>query len=394
MKSGADNKPVIVHVLDHLNIGGMETVAVNLIEHSSSRYHHCVVCLRGWAEGGLLGRLEKLGVPVTSVDKKPGKDLVAYVRLRNMLHKLQPDIVHTYNIGAIDAAICARLAGVRHVVHAEHGRDAADPHGHNTKYRWFRRLLSPLISAFVPVSEDLARWLAQDIRISQKKIHLIYNGIDVERYQPDSLNDSPLPPDFAQRGSVIIGTVGRLDPVKGFDVLLEAFASLLSRQQEAAASATDLRLVIIGDGQQYTALERRVSELGIAPFVWLAGERDDIPQLLQAMDVYVCSSIAEGMALTILEAMAAGLPIVATEVGGNPELIVADETGQLVPASDSTALAQVLEKQVAQPVLLQEQGAAGRTRAHALFSIDAMVSGYCGLYDELLGTASATVEAG
>lgn len=386
-------KPLIVHVLDRLSVGGMETVAVSLIEHSRDRYDHCVICLRGWDEGRLYDRLQAHGVSVQTVDKRPGKDVMAYVRLRRMLRELRADIVHSYNIGAIDAAVCARLAGIRCVVHAEHGRDADDPQGRNAKYRWLRRALSPLISAFIPVSKDLARWLANDIGIPQKKIRLIYNGIDVDRYGRCGEGRAVLPAGFAPPGCMVIGSVGRLDRVKAYDVLLDAFAKVVAARHEHANSP-DPRLIIVGGGSEESALAGRTRELGIAPLVWLAGERDDVARLLQSMDVYVCSSIAEGMALTILEAMATGLPVVATAVGGNPELVLTDETGSLVPAADAVALAQAINDGFTQPEVLRRQGRAGCNRAQAVFSIAAMVSGYCALYDELMGTGPAVAGVG
>lgn len=379
--------PAIVHILDQLQVGGMETVAVNFIERTAQRYQHCVICLS--ARGPMADRLEALGVSVRLLGKKPGKDLMAYVRLRNLLRSLHPDIVHTYNIGALDTALSARMAGVRHVVHAEHGRDATDPHGHNRKYRWLRRLLSPAINIFVAVSEDLSEWLAKDVGIPRKKVRLIYNGIDTEQYRPGNRETATLPGGFVPPGSVVIGSVGRLDPVKGFDVLLQAFARLC-----ASAQAPGPRLMIVGDGPERTALEDLANELGVAPRVWFAGQRDDVPRLLQAMDVYVCSSIAEGIALTIIEAMASGLPVVATRVGGNPELVVPEQTGSLVPASDPDALAQALDFSLAQPELLRAQGSAGRKRAQTHFSVDAMIADYCAVYDGLSGTAPAAVETG
>lgn len=387
MNRSSRRNPVVVHILDQLHVGGMETVAVNFIERTARRYDHCVICLS--AQGPMADRLDALGIPARFLGKKPGKDLMAYVRLRKMLHKMRPDIVHTYNIGAIDTALCARLAGVRHVVHAEHGRDASDPHGRNRKYRWLRRLLSPAINVFVAVSEDLSEWLARDIGIPRNKVRLIYNGVDTEQYRPGNREAAILPAGFAPPGSAIIGSVGRLDPVKAYDVLLQAFARVCE-----SAPAPGPRLILVGDGPERVALEARAQELGVASRVWFAGARDDVPRLLPALDVYVCSSIAEGIALTIIEAMASGLPVIATRVGGNPELVVPEQTGSLVPASDPDALAQALELSLAQPELLRAQGSAGRKRAQTHFSIDAMIAGYCTVYDALSGTAPAAVETG
>ncbi len=222
--SQAPRRPLIVHVLDRLTIGGMETVALNVIEHSRERYQHQVICLR--AGGAMVARLEALGVAVTTLNKRPGKDIGAYLRLRAMLARRQPAIVHTYNIGALDVAFWARVAGVRRVVHAEHGRDAGDPKGQNRRYRWLRRLLAPCIDAFVPVSADLEKWLGTDIGIAKAKVRLIRNGVDIARFRPIAAVAAPWPDNFVTTKSVVIGTVGRLDPVKAFDGLIEAFARL------------------------------------------------------------------------------------------------------------------------------------------------------------------------
>ncbi|HLQ84668.1 MAG TPA: TIGR03088 family PEP-CTERM/XrtA system glycosyltransferase [Salinisphaeraceae bacterium] len=385
--ASAVSKPLIVHILNQMDVGGMETVALNLIERSSDRYRHAVVCMQD--RGSLAARAEALGASVLALGKKPGKDLRAYGRLWRLLRRLRADIVHTYNIGAIDAAPWARLAGVRHIIHAEHGRDAADPQGSSRKYRRLRRLLAPAISIFVAVSEDLASWLVQEVGIADNKVQLIRNGIDLERYHPEAEAEPPWPAQFAPAGSIVVGSVGRLNAVKAFADLLQAFARVQFSDTGPAP-----RLVIVGSGPEQAALEQLVHELGIAERVWLAGERDDVPQLLQAMDVYVCSSIAEGMALTLLEAMASGLPVIATQVGGNPELVLAQETGLLVPASDAGALADAIETLVADPELRREQGQAGRQRAQACFSMAAMTAGYCALYDQLLGPYAAATEAG
>ncbi|WP_037336242.1 glycosyltransferase [Salinisphaera hydrothermalis] len=372
----AHARPRVVHIIDRLNVGGMESVALAVIAATRDRYEHVIIGLR--ERGELAARAETLGIPVESIGKQPGKDPAAYMRLYHRLRALAPDIVHSYNIGALDAAVPARLAGCRRVVHAEHGRDAADPNGSNRKYRWLRRLMAPAISRFVPVSADLARWLEQEVRIPRAKIALIRNGIDTERFAPGPAVAVPGLPTCAE-GTRVIGTVGRLDPVKGFDHLLEAMASLVARKQ-----LPPLHLVIIGGGPEYSRLARRVDELGLTPYVTLTGQRDDADAWFKHFDVYVCSSIAEGIALTVLEAMASALPVVATAVGGNPELVADGETGLLVPARRPEALADALARVVADPERARTMGEAGRRRVQAHFSVGSMVDGYGTLYDALL----------
>ncbi|GAB3678508.1 TIGR03088 family PEP-CTERM/XrtA system glycosyltransferase [Salinisphaera aquimarina] len=370
-------RPLVLHVLDRFDIGGMEIVALNLIGQTRDRYTHRVLCLR---DVGVLGaRLDALGVDFETIGKRPGKDISAYMRLLRRLRRLSPDIVHTYNIGAIDVALWSRLAGVRRVVHAEHGRDAADPNGNNVKYRWMRRLLAPLINRFVAVSSDLAEWLTHDVGIDAAKTRLIRNGIDVERFRPAPSPFDPVDSLVEGDKMVRIGTVGRLDRVKDFGTLINAFAVLCDDLPN-----NRLELMIVGEGGERATLEQQVTELGLGDRVTLTGPRDDVEQLLHTLDIYVCSSIAEGVALTILEAMASSLPIVATNVGGNPELVIAGETGILVASGAPGEMAAAIRTLVESPEQARAYGVAGRVRARAQFSLETMRLQYCQLYDELL----------
>lgn len=375
-QSQAPVRPRVVHVIDRLNVGGMESVALAVIAATRDRYDHMIIGLR--ERGELAARAETLGIPVESIGKRPGKDPAAYMRLYRRLRALAPDIVHSYNIGALDAAMPARLAGCHRIVHAEHGRDAADPDGANRKYRWLRRLMAPAISRFVPVSADLARWLEQDVRVPGTKIALIRNGIDTERFAPGRATDIPGLPAWVE-GTRVIGTVGRLDRVKGFDHLLEAMANLVKRKNRPP-----VHLIILGGGPEHARLAQRVVELELSGYVTLVGQRDDADLWLRHFDVYVCSSIAEGIALTVLEAMASALPVVATAVGGNPELVADGETGLLVPARRPEALADALARVLADPERAQSMGEAARRRVQEHFSVESMVDGYGSLYDALL----------
>ncbi|MES1925729.1 glycosyltransferase [Salinisphaera sp. T31B1] len=374
--SSADGRPRIVHVLDRFGIGGMEQVALALIGRTLERYDHRIVCLRGTGE--LAPRVEALGVVVESIDKKPGKDPRAYARLCKRLRQLRPAVVHTYNIGALDVAFWARLAGVPRVVHAEHGRDVSDPEGRSAKYRWLRRVMAPLISVYVPVSQDLARWLRNDVKLPASRIQLIYNGIDTARYAVASGAGT-------RSEALRIGSVGRLDPVKGFDRLIEAIARLNDRNARLAT------LHIVGDGPARTSLEQKIVDEGLSERVFLHGSRDDVPAFLADLDVYVCSSIAEGVALTVLEAMAASRPIVATAVGGNPELIDHERNGLLVPSRDAGALAKAVGRLLDDRTLAVKLGDAAREDVCARFSVEAMIDGYCTLYDRLIQGHRKTV---
>lgn len=383
-------KPRIVHVLHSLGTGGMERVVVSVINQTRDRYQHAVVCLAD--AGAMRDEIADSSVPCVVIGKRPGKDWRAYVKLWRTLRDLRPDLVQTCNLGALDATVVAKLAGARRVVHAEHGRDVSDPLGRNRKYRRMRRWLQPCITRFVAVSDDLASWLRDDVRIRRDKIACIVNGIDCERYARSADAGRRLLADIAPPGALVIGTVGRLDAVKDQAGLIEAFAQLCANAGDAAR---DWRLVIVGEGAERARLEAQIAQVDMIDRIHLLGNRDDVPVLLGEFDVFVLSSIAEGIPLTVLEAMAAGLPVVATRVGGVGEVVVDGETGVLVPPSTPEALAHALGALARDAGLRQRLGAAGHARAETRFGMRAMVAAYASLYDELLeGThASARLTA-
>jgi glycosyltransferase involved in cell wall biosynthesis len=175
-----NDKPLIAHVLYRLDTGGMERILVSLINATADRYRHAVITLCGF--GPLRAEIENTASACLSLDKRPGKDWRCYVRLWRALRRLKPDLVQTYNIGTLDLAPMVKLAGVRRLVHAEHGRDAADPNGENPRYRRMRRWMAPFIDRYVAVSEDLQHWLTERAGIQACKVAYIANGIDVAAF--------------------------------------------------------------------------------------------------------------------------------------------------------------------------------------------------------------------
>lgn len=383
------NRPLIVHVLYRLDTGGMEHMLVTLINQTCQRYRHAVVCLEGY--GALRNRIESADVVCVALGKRSGKDWRCYFRLWRVLRDLGPDLVHTYNIGAVDVAPVARLAGVRHVVHAERGRDAADPRGESRKYRLLRRGLLLFIDRYLAVSRNLQDWLTEKVGIPSSRVACIPNGVDVAAFAGAAHERRPrrLLGAFAPPGTVLIGTVGRLDAVKDHAGLIAAFRILCEawpRQGE------QLRLVLLGAGSLRAALESQVERGGLSAQVRLLGNRSDVAALLAEFDVFALSSIAEGMPGVVLEAMASGLPVVATDVGGVSEVVEAGVTGTLVPAGDPHALAAALHAYVADEQLRRRHGDAGCARVAAHFSLRTMVSAYVALYDELLGWRTSAVQ--
>lgn len=383
-----NDKPLIVHVLYRLDTGGMERIIVSLINATSDRYRHAVIALAGF--GSLRSEIATTATACVSLDKQPGKDWGCYFRFWRALRSLRPDLVQTYNIGTLDLAPIVKLAGVRRLVHAEHGRDAADPDGENSRYLRLRRWMAPFVERYVVVSPDLRSWLTERARIKHSKVVYIANGIDVDLFDVPAAADKTRRQlgDFAPTGSVLVAHVARLDQVKDQAGLISAFKLL--RQ---TSGHVDCRLVIVGAGSQRQQLERQIAELGLMQAVQLLGNRDDVAELLAECDVFALSSIAEGMPVTLLEAMAASLPVVATDVGGVALVVENGVTGTLVPARDPSAMASALNAYAADPTLRRKHGNAGRARVTAQFSLSAMVTAYAALYDELLGRRANAVPA-
>lgn len=374
-------KPLIAHVLYRLDTGGMEQIAVSVINHTGNHYRHAVIALAGI--GAVRNRIADPAVPCLSLDKKPGKDWGCYFRLWRTLRRLKPDLVQTYNIGTLDVAPVAWLAGVPRVVHAEHGRDVADPAGTNRRYRAMRRWLQPFIARYVAVSADLETWLRERVGIAPAKVACIPNGIDVGHCAgaAGSREVRPLLGRFAPPGTLVVVNVGRLDPVKDQAGLIAAFKLLCD---SSPATTAPLRLAIAGEGVCRKDLETHIARLGLRDQVCLLGDRKDVPEILAECDVFALSSVAEGIPLTLLEAMAAGLPVVATRVGGVAEVVVEGTTGTLVEPGSPAALAQALRGYVEDESRRGRHGDAGRQRVEQRFSLPAMLAGYTSLYDEVL----------
>lgn len=361
----------IAHVIPTLRLGGLEHI-VALLTSRLPNYIENVVITPG-ADGPMRERFPD-GVRVIAMAEDHKPDRWNALRMARLFRSLRPDVVHSRNWSCVDAIVGARLAGVPIVVHGEHGRGADDPEGRNISRRVGRWLLAPMVTQFVTVSRDLARWLAEDVRLSPAKILAICNGVDTGRFAPGGRSAARAALGIAS-DSIVMGTVARLDPVKDQVGLLRAFAQVGDPRTV---------LVIAGDGPCRAELEAAVSALGLDGRVRLLGERKDVPRILTALDVFVLPSLGEGISNTILEAMATGLPVIATRVGGNPELISEGVTGILVEPRSPAALAVAMRQYLGDPRLASQHGRAARERAQSMFSLEVMVDAYEELYSRLL----------
>ena len=376
--AGTREPPLVAHIVYRLDYGGLENGLVNIINRMpEGRYRHAIICLTRYSD--FRKRIKRPGVQVFALNKREGKDLLAYWRLWRLLRRLRPAIVHTRNLAALDCVPVAFLAGVKGRVHGEHGRDIFDIDGQNKKYILLRRLCAPFVQTFIPMSRDLERWLERTVRIGTGKIRQIYNGVDTDRFHPPAGAKEALPDTAPADGdSFVIGTVGRMEPVKDPGTLIDAFAILVDAMGSAGAR---LRLVLVGDGPLRPALEQKVRDMGLATQVWFAGARNDVPAVLRRLDLFVLPSLAEGISNTILEAMASGLPVVATAVGGTPEIVSDGRTGTLVPPADAGEMARAMGRYAADRDLAQCHGREARARLENEFSLSEMVNRYLAVYD-------------
>jgi len=362
---------LIVHIVFRFDYGGLENGVANIVNAlSNDSFSHAVIALTEATD--FKNRLEE-SIPVFSLGKKPGKDLKTYFRLYKLLRKLRPTIVHTRNMGTMDCALVAFLARVPIRIHGEHGWDIFDPDGTNPKYRRMRILLSRFVKRFVTVSEDLQHWLVGVVGIPETKVQHICNGVDTERFRPRVLQES-----VRDERDVVIGSVTRFSSIKDPLNLVEAFIAL----KRGGAPG---KLVMIGDGELHQRAVQSLANAGLDADSSLPGSCDDIPAQMREMDVFVLGSLREGISNTILEAMASGLPVVASDTGGNKELIESGINGVLVPPGNRDALCDAVAEYVHNPKRCLDHGRASRDRVVSLYSIERMIDEYRSLYEDVLG---------
>jgi sugar transferase (PEP-CTERM/EpsH1 system associated) len=372
--------PLICHVVYRLAVGGLENGVVNLINHlPQDAFRHAIICVTEATD--FQRRIRRPGVAIYELHKKPGKDIAAYGRMWRLLRELRPKIVHTRNLPALDMLAPAWFADVPRAVHSEHGRDMLELDGKSRRYNALRGLSRVMVDHYITVSRELGNWLRNDIGLPKSRVETIYNGVDTILFSPDGKRSPALPPDFAPPGSVTVGTIGRLESVKNPLGLVRAFCRALEMRPELRQV---LRLAIIGDGAQRGDIEAALASANARELVWMPGFRDDTPGLYRSFDLFALPSLREGISNTVLEAMASGLPVIATRVGGNPEILPENIAGRLVPVSDDAAMATAILDYVDNPELIRRHGERGRAHVLNQFSLSAMVASYDRVYRSLV----------
>jgi sugar transferase (PEP-CTERM/EpsH1 system associated) len=376
-----DSRPLIAHMMYRFDVGGLENGVANLINRMpSEHYRHAIIALTEVTD--FKRRIRRDDVEFIALGKQPGHLISDYPRLFRLFRELRPAILHTRNLAALEAVVPAWAAGVPVRIQSEHGRDVGDLDGSNRKYQWARRLYNPFVTHWVALSRDLEQYLVQRVGVTPRKVAQIYNGVDIDRFD---LADKTVAVvegcPFRRPDHWLVGTVGRMQPVKDQMLLARAFIRLLELRP---ALRERVRLVMIGEGPLLELARGELEKAGVADLAWLPGERHDVADILRQLDCFVLPSLAEGVSNTILEAMASGLPVIATRVGGNAELVVDGMTGRLVPAADTEAMARAIAEFADEPARAAEAGRNGRIEVQRRFSMDAMEAAYRGLYDRLL----------
>lgn len=357
----------IMQIVLSLECGGLEKLVLDLTTMlNRNGFNACICCLDKFGELAIQAKNKK--IEVILIKKLPGKDVSLPIRLGYVIRKKKIDIVHTHNMSPLFyGTLGARLAGVPVVINTRHGREKK----HRSSLIW------NMNDRIVVISEDAKQQMLKWNSMNSQKTKVIFNGIDVNEYSDEEESTNIKKSLGIDSSHLVIGTVARLSPEKDQKILIKAFSQALSKCANA-------RLVIVGDGQLRGQLEGYCRKLGILNNVLFLGFRQNIPQLLSIFDIFVLSSLTEGISLTLLEAMAAKKPIVATHVGGNPEVVVDGLTGLLVPPKDPDKMANAMLKILQNPDLAKRMGAAGRKRVEEKFSLDRMVREYEKLYEECL----------
>src|SRR5579863_875047 len=369
----------IMHVVDNLGKGGLENGLANLIENlDPGRYEHVVCAVRRL--GPNADRVQAAGARVMCLEKPAGLEFQAGI-LKRAIREANPDVVHSRNWSAIEAVLAGRWARCRGVIHGEHGLEADTSAKEPWRRSGFRRLAFELAHRVLSVSDQLRDFHAKRTGFPARRITVIHNGVDSERYRPDEAVRTRVRAEFGIReGQFCIGCVGNLTPAKDYLTALKGIDAF-------DASGCDWRLIVIGEGSERFRLEEFVNNHPRwRERVTFLGLSHRVPELLAAVDAYLLSSVIEGISNSLLEAMASGLPVVATAVGGNPEVVIDGESGLLVPAGNFNSLGKSLRKLQQDPQLRSMLGLQARRRVRKEFSIDSMVRQYQEVYEGLTAT--------
>ncbi len=366
-------KNKILYIINNLVIGGAEKLLFSVIDKlDKDKYEIMVCCLYNY--NPLKSEFEKKGVTVKSLEMKNNRDIFGFFRLIKLLKQKRVDIVHTHLFYAnIYGRIAAKIVGIPIIISTEHNNP---PWRSKQRLKSRIRLLIDRITAnfcdrIIAVSRCVKDYLIQWNKVDPNKVVVVHNGIDINKYLIADKKEKKLSNDS------VVGCIGRLETQKGHVFFMKAAARILEEIKNA-------RFILVGDGSLRRHLEELAQDLNISKRVSFLGFRDDIPQLLSIMDVFVLPSLWEGFGIVLLEAMAMGKVVVATNIGGISEIVVDKTTGYLCPPMDSETLANTVIDLLRDPAKMRTVGMLGRERVKKHFTLDQMAQKTERIYDNLV----------
>lgn len=375
----AEKRIKILHVLDSLGVGGMERVVIDVVNGLDSKiFDQTVCCLSRKGEAAAF-----LGNGAACIDLGKGRkaDRLMPLKIARVIREVRPQIVHTQSWSGVDTALAMILPGNfrPRLVHSEHGRSLPYIHFEPWKRKLARRCLYHRTDAVFAVSSEVRDYYCRETGFPAERMGVIPNGIDPRRI------DEAAGCGVRERLGIdehdfVVGTVARLDRTKDTMTLARAFTELYRSQRNPR-----LKFLIVGDGEQKSEIENYLAEEGMSRAVIFAGLRHDVPELLGAMNLFALSSLSEGIPLTVLEAMCASLPVVATKVGALPELVEEGVTGFLVEPKNAGELAQRVLRFYQSREMARVFGRAGRRKVEREFRLERMLERYADLYLSFFG---------
>jgi len=363
----------VLQVVDSLGMGGAERQVFEIAMHIDRNEFELHICSLWDEDNFLLEDFKKINVPVYTIRQFGFFDYSCLKKTFDYIKDLKPDIVHTFLFTAdCYGRIAARLAGVPLIISSQRSVDLWKKFRH----KLCDRILASITTRFIANSEAGKRFLVEAEGVKPSKIEVIYNGVDLRAFNDPFDKDGLRQSLRIHPNERIITMVARLAYVKDHITYLKAAQIVLSQIQ-------DLHFLIVGDGELENKIRRDILDLDLEDNVTLLVQRKDIPQILSITDISVLTSLYEGCANAILESMAAAKPVVATDAGGNRELVIDGSTGYLVPVKDAGALAEKIYYLLKNPDIMRRMGEAGRKRVETNFTLDKALNSIENLYQKL-----------
>ena len=375
-------KPLrLLYVIPTLEVGGIEQLVLMLATRFDPEEFRVQVC--GLTEdGAMTAKFRDAGVPCASMGKREGLEPALTWRIRRLARRVRPHIVHTHNQGSLLYSVLACMGPGRPILaHTEHTRLEEELPKAAGRHLAVNRILFRRVDLFIDIAHHLSRFSRDRFGIPEERLCVIPNGVDLERFGEglEARRQAVRRSLGLEREEKAILVVAGLREQKDHMTLLRAMRAVVQVQERA-------RLLVAGTGPTESRMREYMDQVGLARYVRLLGRRDDVPDLLAAADLFVLPSLFEGLPICLLEAMAAGLPVVATDIPGNDEVVVDGETGCLVPRGDADRMAAAIARVIGPGEFGRTFGAAGRERVKAMFDLDRMIRTYEESYRKVWAT--------